>query len=109
MSVTFSARGYRSAANDTEAWINLANANAADLLEWLGYPREPLYGSLDARELAARCRRRLWPEARNVDPALPSHVEGRFIFCGRRPAYLRERTAELLAIAERAGDLVDFG
>ncbi len=90
--------------NDDEAGgLNLSNVNACDLLRWLGYSPEPS-GELAARDLAARCRRRLWPDAWNDDPAIPAHAEGRFVTVGRAPGYLRERTGHLLAIAERAGD-----
>jgi hypothetical protein len=59
-------------------------------------------GTLRARDLAARCRRRLWPEPRNIDPAIPSSVDGIMIEAGRPAGYLRDRTARLLAIAEDA-------
>lgn len=110
MSVTFSL-----AAADSRS-INLANLNAIDLLRWLGIGVESeadLVGEMRATEIAARCRRRLWDEARNYDPALPESVvavPGRpvIISCGRREGYLRERTEELLAISESAapGDVV---
>ncbi|MFP2933133.1 hypothetical protein ACLESO_49895 [Pyxidicoccus sp. 3LG] len=48
------------------------------LLDWLGYTREAvpaLYGNLPARDLAARCLRRLWPESRNADAAVSTIVE----------------------------------
>jgi hypothetical protein len=61
------------------------------LLEWLGLGR-PDFGAIAARELAPRCRRRLWSVERNADPAL------------------RVRTTELLAVAETAGEgMVLFG
>jgi hypothetical protein len=51
-----------------------------------------------------RCRRRLWDVARNHDPARAERVEGRLITCARRRVdYLRERTADLLRLAENAG------
>lgn len=81
----------------------MANANASDLLAWLALPVEP-YGSVSARELAARCRRRLWDVERNHDPERPPLEQGNFSNCGRRPGYLRERTAELLRLADLAGD-----
>ncbi len=108
MSVTFSPRGYRIGVDDPR-WLNLANMNARDLLYWLGYAGMPLYGSLDATELKARCRRRLWNEARNFDPELPSRREQRLLIMGRRPGYLREKTAQLLVIAELANGEVDCG
>jgi len=55
------------------------------LLEWLGLGR-PDFGAIPARDLAPRCRRRLWPLERNAH------------------ALLRARTGELLAVAEAAGD-----
>jgi hypothetical protein len=84
--------------------INLANRNAADLLAWLGLPTEDLWGQMPARDLAARCRRRLWLEPRNFDEPLPAQVEGRLINFGRPAGYLRRRTEELLRLAELAGD-----
>jgi len=61
------------------------------LLEWLGLGR-PDFGAIAARELAPRCRRRLWAVERNDDPRL------------------RSRTSELLAVAETAGEgMVLFG
>lgn len=90
--------------------LQLSNANAADLLGWLGIssPSEPI-GSHPAADLAALCRRRLWDEARNHDQALPSTDEGgpgtghcRAVFVGRDAGYLRRQTTRLLALAERA-------
>jgi hypothetical protein len=61
------------------------------LLEWLGLGR-PEFGAIPARELAPRCRRRLWDIARNANPSL------------------RSRTGELLALDEAAGEgMVMFG
>ena len=94
---------------DEAEGLNLSNANACDLLRWLGYEAEPV-GTLRAGDLAARCRRRLWPEPRNQDPAIPGSVDGRMIDAGRPADYLRDRTARLLAIAECAPEgIVRFG
>jgi hypothetical protein len=103
MGVTFTTAGL-----PPERELHLSSANARDLLTWLGYSVEDLWGTLPARELAARCRRRLWPEARNVDVALPPHEEhapgcARSVFLGRPEGYLRGRTEQLLALAEWAG------
>ena len=103
MSVTFSI-GERLSTDLEDSWINLANQNAADLLAWLGFPSDDLYGQIPARELAALCRRRLWPEARNADPEVPDVARGRFYRFGRPAGYLRQRTMELLHLAELAGD-----
>ena len=97
-----------------EPSLNLANVNAVDLVLWLGYSRaevdrEPGYLRLNARDVAARCRRRLWPERRNFDAGRDTSVDhargcATVIDCGRRPGYLREKTEQLLAIAAAAGD-----
>ncbi len=94
-------------------FLNLANANAVDLLRWLGYETDgrDLYGALLPGDLRARCQRRLAPTPKNVSDDLPrAYVErhnaagGRVIQCERQMGYLREKTTKLLAIAERAGD-----
>jgi hypothetical protein len=74
-----------------EARHTLGRDDALDLLQWLGLER-PEFGAVRRSELAALCRRRLWPIARNVDPAVPN----------RRPAgTLRAATADMLAFVER--------
>jgi hypothetical protein len=108
MSVTFSINHRRT--DDDEHWMDLANVNAARLLEWLGILVDHLVGEMPAREVAALCRRRLWPEPRNFDPATPDEVSGRMYCFGRPAGYLRQRTAELLELAELAGDgLISWG
>jgi hypothetical protein len=112
VSITFSTRRSRIDYDDDAKFINLANRNAIDLLRWIGIEvtgEGDLYGELPATELAARCRRRLWPEARNNDPGLDGSDtkqpgRARVIMGGRRPGYLRERTGELLRLCEKAGD-----
>ena len=76
---------------DTLTWMSLPREEGLALLEWLGLGR-PEFGAIAARELAPRCRRRLWSVERNQNPAL------------------RSRTTELLAVAEAAGEgMVLFG
>ena len=110
MSVTFTIAGSHADWDDPATHLNLANMNAAELLRWLDIDaQDDLYGEISARELAARCRRRLWGVARNYDPERVAHVDAKpgratAIWPGRRPGYLREKTAELLALAERAGE-----
>ncbi len=71
--------------------LDLPRSEGLDLLDWLGLGR-PEFGAVSARELAPRCRRRLWDIARNAHPSL------------------RARTVELLSVAEAAGDgMVLFG
>jgi hypothetical protein len=101
MSVTFHIEGQGPDYNDPSSYLNLANDNACELLEWLALPRV-LCGEAEAHALAARCRRRLWDVARNHDPARAERVDGRLITCARRADYLRERTADLLRLAENA-------
>jgi hypothetical protein len=80
------------------ALLALRRVDALDLLEWLGVDR-PEFGRIAARELAALCRRRLWPIARNLDAA-----------CGARPAgALRAFTEELLASLDGSEGAVVFG
>lgn len=87
--------------------LNLANYNAMDLIQWLGISISA--NEIPARDLAAKCRRRLWDEDRNHDGALDGYEDcmpghAKIIFQGRDPDYLRNKTAILLKIAERAGD-----
>jgi hypothetical protein len=71
--------------------LDLPRSEGLDLLDWLGLGR-PEFGAISARELAPRCRRRLWNVERNAH------------------ASLRARTAELLSVAEAAGEgMVLFG
>ena len=99
--------------DESAAGLNLSNANAADLLAWLGYERDELAGELAGSDLAARCRRRLWPEARNIDPGRETVTHASpgcatVIECGRPQGYLRDRAAQLLKLAE-SGAVVYFG
>jgi hypothetical protein len=85
------------------AEMNLSNGNAMDLMRWLGLEATE-YGSAKASEVAAKCQRRLWDEARNDDDGKPFEHDGRVIFMGRDPGYLREKTEIMLKIAQSAGD-----
>lgn len=120
MSVTFSIEGDSPNWDDPEEAedferhrsMNLSNMNARNLLAWLDIDADDLFGAMPGRELAARARRRLWPEKRNIDPKLipeesggPGTGHARLIFGGRPEGYLQERTEQLLAIAKLADDL----
>ncbi len=90
-----------------ETFMDLSEVDAFALLRWLDLePAE--YGYLVIQDLKARCRRRLWPEPRNFDPAIPAsseHAVGgrlRVVVAGRPAGFLRTKTAQLLALAERA-------
>lgn len=84
--------------------LNMANVNAADLLDWVGIGSETLWRGLPvpAKEIAPLCRRRLWDVPRNWDPELPDRRDGHVIYCGRPAGYLREKTWEFLLICEQA-------
>jgi hypothetical protein len=113
VSVTFQIEGVAVDYDDHQTFVNFSNLNAINLLSWLGYRLGPhLVGVLDPRDLAARCRRRLWDEARNHDPAIPpvASASGRFTICGRPAGGLRDRCQELLRLAELAQDRrIHFG
>lgn len=92
----------------TDVEVNMANGNAREWLTWVGLPPHD-GGEISARDLAARCRRRLWDEGRNHDPATEGYESkapgcARLVVCDRRPGYLRERTAQMLKVCEKAGD-----
>ena len=95
-----------------DAEINMGNANALDLLAWLGLPVD-YSGEVPAPELAPVLRRRLWDESRNHDAGVSADERAaamgveqspRMITCGREAGYLRQRCEQLLATCERAGD-----
>lgn len=52
--------------------LELPRADALALLDWLGLGR-PEFGAIEVSVLLPLCRRRLWPERRNVSP-LQRHV-----------------------------------
>jgi hypothetical protein len=88
--------------------LELSREDGLDLLEWLGLGR-PEFGAIDVRELLPLCRRRLWPEPRNVDPER-CDVSGATV----RPAgALRQLVTHVVKIldghADLAGVLLEFG
>lgn len=94
----------------TNTDINMTNMNAMEWLAWVGLTAD-YGGEIEASKLAVLCRRRLWDEKRNHDPAIEGDeykVDGgpRVIIAGRRPAYLRHQTERMLALCLKAGDRV---
>ncbi len=83
--------------------FELERSDALDLLEWLGLGRRE-FGAIEPSELLALCRRRLWPEPRNYDPAKTSPR-------GTRPAGMLRAHTELLAAAltNITGTVLSFG
>lgn len=103
MSITFNIEGERSDLETGANYLNLADPNARDLLRWLGLDVKGWsFGSIPSADLAARCRRRLWPEARNEDPGIEGYERGCVINCGRRAGYLPEKAEALLKLCELA-------
>lgn len=99
--------------NCTNKDINMANQNAWDFMRWVGIHDGTLQGAsggeIRASDLAVKCRRRLWDEARNHDKGFETQdfkVPGgpRVIMGGRRDGYLRETTERMLALCELAAD-----
>ena len=78
--------------------LELRREDGLDLLEWLGLDR-PEFGRIAVSTLAALCRRRLWPMARNLDPACGVRAEGA----------LRELTQRLLVALDGAEGAAVFG
>jgi hypothetical protein len=102
--ITFRVAGDVDAAPDDETTIlTLSRSDALDLVAWVGLPRDD-WGALDSTDLAARCRRRLWPEERNFDR---EHVvrdrRGGIVAC-RLAGALRGWTERLLGLTQRAGE-----
>ena len=83
-------------AGDTSEPSNSLRMEADDasmLLRWLGLAGQT-FAYIAAPDLKARCRRRLWPIPRNTDRATSTRPEG----------FLRDHTAALLRVIDRAGD-----
>lgn len=91
-----------------ETYVQLREEDSADLLRWLWLDATD-FGFLEAADLAARCRRRLWPIARNFDPAISNQTQStvngnvRLVAPRREAGFLRAHTERLLKLAERAG------
>ncbi|NUK55483.1 hypothetical protein HRW14_35640 [Streptomyces lunaelactis] len=91
MSVTFTAQL-------TGEPVNMANSNAARVLDSLGYA-EP-YGDEDARLFLGRVLLALALDPE--DAGRPAVTDGRFIDCGRSQGYAQSRLNELRELAEYA-------
>lgn len=103
MSVTFFAADAQQATEGLE--INMSNANAAFVLDALGFAEDvqagDLCGELPAQDFLGRVLTAFGLAP--VDEGVPAHrVEANFIECGRRPGYLQERLVQLQELAEVA-------
>jgi hypothetical protein len=108
MSVTFHVQ-HEHPDLDGDNYLNLADANARDLLRWLGYDPGDLCGHLPAPALARRCQERLRLIVGNIDPARPPTERRaangcRVFYSGRPEGYLHDRCEQLLLLAEAAGE-----
>ncbi len=83
--------------------LEVSHEDGLDLLEWLGLGRAE-FGAVEVRILLPLCRRRLWPEPRNIDP--PRQRGART----REAGTLQHLTSTLAEIAARTPEaLVHFG
>ena len=108
MSVTFTAQDPTTGEFvSTEAMeINMANGNAATVLEVLGLDAVELMGGEPADAFLGRVLMAMAvsPE----DAGVPAHTavdNARWIECGRRPGYVQERLEQRHALAEFAKGL----
>jgi hypothetical protein len=78
-------------------FLEVDRRDGLDLLEWLGLGR-PEFGAIEATTLRPLCRRRLWPEPRNLKPFITSP----------RPGYARMReTATLIRLASQVASALE--
>lgn len=80
--------------------LNMANGNAAAILQLLGLPADP-GGEATAEQMLGRIliAQALLDVATDDENGTPDVHDGRVIYCGRRPGYLAERLADLQEIA----------
>lgn len=111
MSITFS---YRKDNQWSENQINMANGNAAMVLEALGYEYDNC-GAVDSADLVRRCIKFLnTAEIDRGETPSESQEPGkcRVINCGRREGYLQEKITlirDLALEASRKGVQITFG
>src|SRR5687767_3724381 len=78
-----------------------------DFLDWLGLGRAE-FGAIEASALRPLCRRRLWPERRNLAPLVTSSSAG--IARIRESKTLRQLASQVVTVLEQSPDaLVHFG
>ncbi|MFJ4879885.1 hypothetical protein ACIP93_32425 [Streptomyces sp. NPDC088745] len=93
MSVTFFA-------DFTDEPVNMANANAARVLDVLGYGYDELCGDAEAEDFLGRVLVAL--AVAPADAGRPATVDGNVIDCGRPAGYTQTRLEELRELAEDA-------
>ncbi|MER6830873.1 hypothetical protein ABT352_33105 [Streptosporangium sp. NPDC000563] len=95
MSITFST----SFRNGPE--VNMANGNAARLLDLLGYDAQEGWGEAPAEDFLGRTllAQGLLDITTDDEQGRPTVEDGRFIYCGTAPGYLAGRLTELREVA----------
>ena len=111
MGIQFTIQGTRIDWENPDTYVEVGQGNAVFILEALKVPvgEGNLIGDLPSSEMAARCRRILWPEFH--DPGTEGSEYGgpgtghcRVIEGGRAEGYLQRKAKELLGLATKAGD-----
>jgi hypothetical protein len=85
--------------------LNMANGNAAQVMDLLGFDRDwHEGGELAAEDLLGRVlfAQALLPVATDDEQGRPEVTDGRWLWCGTRPGYLAGRLAELQELASWA-------
>ena len=110
MSVTFSIRGTKVDYENPEpgTYVNLANGNAARVLEALGLLDGELCGEVRGTNLVYLCDRAL--SSNTEDGGTPDVVDAtpgsaKVVYFGLRPGYMAEKLNLLREMGVRAGDL----
>lgn len=83
-----------------EPSVDMANANAAAVLDVLGLPVDDMAGEEDAEAFLGRVLLALAVAPASAE--LPTFQEGNVVFGGRRAGYVQERLAQLRGLAETA-------
>ncbi|MFM7088273.1 MAG: hypothetical protein ACKOW9_01940 [Candidatus Paceibacterota bacterium] len=81
-------------------YLNMANTNAYEIIQLLGYQPVEFVGSTSADDLLGRVLTALAIEPE--DEGRPTLREGNFIFCGTEPGYKQRQLTKLRDIAEWA-------
>lgn len=84
--------------------VNMANGNAAEVLDLLGYPTDEPEGEATAEDFLGRVllALALLDVSTDDEHGRPTVHDGRWVEVGRRPGYLAERLHQLHEIATAA-------
>ncbi|MEV5211283.1 hypothetical protein AB0K35_27805 [Micromonospora sp. NPDC053740] len=86
--------------------VNMANGNAAQILDLLGYTFDGDWADASAEDFLGRVliAQALLPVATDDANGLPAVQERNWTDCGRRPGYLADRLTDLHRLATWAVD-----